>query len=370
LPRIIIAVTNDLSTDQRIKKICETLHELNFDIVLIGRELRDSLPLHRNYKTIRFKLLFNKGFLFYTEYNARLFFHLLFLKKDVLLANDLDTLLPIFLISKLFSKKLVYDSHELFTEVPELVNRTTVQKVWLAIENYIFPRLKNIYSVNDSIATYYSKKYNVTVSVIRNISVKLKNPILDTKFSKKTKGNKKMIILQGSGINIDRGTEEAVAMMQFVENTILYIIGGGDVFKKLKKLIEKYGLNEKIFLKGKLPYDELLEYTKIADLGLSLDKSTNLNYEYALPNKIFDYIQCNIPILASNRKEVSELINKNNIGFVTDTHNPKKLADIVNSIFRNRELYQSYKTNLAIAAEKYTWENESKKLIEIYTNLK
>ena len=370
MPCIIISATNDLSSDQRIKKICETLLELNFDIVLIGRELKNSLPLTRNYKTIRLKLLFNKGFLFYAEYNIRLFIRLLFLKKDILLANDLDTLLPNFLISKLFFKKLVYDSHELFTEVPELLYRTKVRKVWLAIENSIFPKLNNVYTVSDSIANYYSKKYKVQVSTIRNISIKLKNPKIDSNLSRTTKGDKKMIILQGSGINIDRGAEEAVEMMQYVENTILYIIGSGDVFDKLKKLTLKYRLNDKVFLKNKMPYDELLEYTKIADLGLSLDKSTNLNYEYALPNKIFDYIQCNIPILASNRKEVTELINGNNIGFITDTHNPKKLADTVNFIFRNREIYRQYKTNLALAAEKFTWENESKNLIEFYSNLK
>ncbi len=161
MPRIIISATNDLSTDQRIKKICETLFELNFDIVLIGRKLKSSLPLKRKYRTIRMKLLFNKGFLFYAEYNLRLFFQLLFLKKDILLSNDLDTLLPNFLISKIFSKKLVYDSHELFTEVPELISRPKVQKVWIKLEKYILPKLNNVYTVNNTIANYYSKKYGI-----------------------------------------------------------------------------------------------------------------------------------------------------------------------------------------------------------------
>ena len=173
MPRIIISATNDLSTDQRIKKICETLYALNFDIVLIGRKLSNSLPLNRKYRTIRMKLLFKKGVLFYAEYNIRLFFQLLFLKKDILLSNDLDTLLPNYLISKMFFKKLVYDSHELFTEVPELIERRGVQKVWLSIEKFIFPKLKNVYTVNNSIASYYSNKYTVSVGIVRNISVKL-----------------------------------------------------------------------------------------------------------------------------------------------------------------------------------------------------
>ena len=359
-----------MSTDQRIKKICKTLYASNFDIVLIGRSLKNSLPLNRKYRTIRMKLIFDRGFLFYAEYNVRLFFHLLILKKDILLSNDLDTLLPNFLISKLFFKKLVYDSHELYTEVPELTERKYVQKVWLALEKIIFPKLKNVYTVNNSIANIYSKKYDVSVRVVRNVSVKLKNIAINQELSNKIKGDKRMLIIIGSGINRDRGAEEAVAMMQYVENVVLFIIGGGDVFEKLKTMIIKLDLRNKVTILDKMTHQELMEYTKIADLGLSLDKGTNLNYEYSLPNKVFDYIQCNVPILATNRKEVAAIINKNKIGYITASLDPKKLANTVKLIFKDQELYSTTKNNLKIAAEKYSWENESKILTEIYSNLR
>ena len=369
MQRIIISATNDLVTDQRVKKVCETLLDLNFDILLIGRKLPNSLAVERNYKIIRMSLLFNKGFLFYAEYNIRLFLKLLFLKSDILLANDLDTLLPNFLVSKLFSIKLVYDSHELFTEVPELTSRPKVRNIWLKIEKAIFPKLKNIYTVNDKIADLYSEKYHVPVKVVRNISPKLLNKNIDISLSNKIKGNKKMLILQGSGINIDRGAEEAVLMMQYVKNAVLYIIGSGDVFDKLKKYVKRYQLKEKVIIKDKMSYKDLMEYTKIADLGLSLDKGTNLNYEYSLPNKVFDYIQAQIPILASNREVVAELVTKNNIGYITKTHNTKELAEIVNKILFDKELNRTWGKNLIKAAEIYTWENESKKLKEIFKNV-
>ncbi len=140
MKRIIVSVTNDLTTDQRVAKVCDTLTKMGFSVLLIGRKLKNSENINRNYKIVRFRLLFNKGFLFYAEYNLRLFFKLLFLKKDVLLSNDLDTLLPNYLIHKIFKTKLVYDSHELFTEVPELTNRPFVQKFWLTIEKNIFTK--------------------------------------------------------------------------------------------------------------------------------------------------------------------------------------------------------------------------------------
>jgi glycosyltransferase involved in cell wall biosynthesis len=178
-----------------------------------------------------------------------------------------------------------------------------------------------------------------------------------------------MLILQGSGINIDRGAEEALEMMQYVENVILYIIGSGDVFNILKEKRKLLNIENKVIILDRMPYKKLLEYTKVADLGLSLDKNTNLNYEYSLPNKIFDYIQCNTPILASSRKLVAKLITKHNIGKVTTTHNTKKVAEIVNEILDNKKEYETWKTNLKKTAEIYNWENESKKLIEIYKNL-
>lgn len=369
MPRIVVSVINDLVTDQRVRKVCQTLQSNGYDIILIGRKLQDSLPIKRPYKTHRMHLLFTKGFLFYAEYNTRLFFKLLFVKKDILLANDLDTLLPNYLISKIFKKKLVYDSHELFTEVPELTNRPGVQKVWLKIEKSIFPKLKNVITVNQIIADVYNKKYGVPVNIIRNISNKIEQVSPDKDLSIRIKGANKMLILQGSGINKDRGAEEAVAMMQYLEDTILVIVGGGDVFEDLKILVTDLGLENKVKIMGRLPYDELLAYTKIADLGLSLDKNTNLNYEYSLPNKVFDYIQCQVPLMVSNRRVVAKLVTDNDIGVVFNEHHPKKMAETVQTAFENREQYRRWKQNLIPAAEKYNWENESKKLIAIYNNI-
>lgn len=369
MKRIIVSVTNDLVTDQRVFKVCKTLQELDFDILLVGRKLKDSPPISRPYKTKRMRLIFNKGFLFYAEYNIRLLFLLLISKKSVLLSNDLDTLLPNYLVSKIQNKKLVYDSHELFTEVPELISRPKVQKIWLKIEEWIFPNLKNCYTVNYIIAKIYNDKYNVKVKVVRNIAPRLVSKSANFEFSNKIKGSKKMLILQGSGINVDRGAEEAVAMMQYLEGYILYIIGSGDIFDKLKDMVRELNLDSKIKIIDRIPYIELIEYTKIADLGLSLDKNTNLNYEYSLPNKVFDFIQTNTPMLVSNRKVVAQLVNKNNIGLVTDSHDPMKLAQLISDAFEDTNLYSQWQTNIKEAAKIYNWENESEKLKEIYSSL-
>lgn len=372
LKKIIVSVTNDLTTDQRVKKVCDTLGNLGFKILLVGRKLPNSLPLQRNYTTKRIQLLFNKGFLFYTEYNIRLFFFLLFTKKDLLLSNDLDTLLPNYLVSKIQGKKLVYDSHELFTEIPELTQRPLVKKIWLTIEKWIFPKLKNCYTVNHKIAEIYAEKYGIQVKVIRNIAkkepYKNQNQQLIHKIKAQNKG-KKMLILQGTGINVDRGAEEAVLMMQYVKNAILYIVGGGDVFPKIKQLVKDKNLDDSVIIVDKIPYEELKTYTHLADIGLSLDKNTSLNYEYSLPNKIFDYIQAETPLLVSNRVVVAQIVTKEHIGKVITHINVKHLAKTINEIFENKQEYQNWKENLRKVSNIYTWQNEAVELKKIYSNL-
>lgn len=366
MKRIVVSVSNHLSHDQRVHKICSKLLEQQFDVLLIGRNYPKNISINRKYKTHRFNLLFNRGFLFYAEFNIRLFFKLIFLEKDVLLANDLDTLLPNFLIGKIFGKKIIYDSHELFTEVPELKNRPLIKKIWLTIEKICLPSVNKMYTVNHLIADFYHNKYGINCQVVRNISNQIKDTYVNPLFAKNIKKGRKMLILQGTGINIDRGAEEAIEMMQYLEGYILYIIGSGDVFEKLKQIRVDLNLQDSVKIIDRLPYNELIKYTLIADLGLSLDKNTNLNYQYSLPNKIFDYIQTETPILASNRPLIESLVKKYQIGAITASHNPKYLAEKVETIFKDKSNYETWKSNLRKLKNKYCWENESKKLMDIF----
>jgi hypothetical protein len=160
--RAIISVSNDLQTDQRVVRTCSALLEKGYDILLIGRRTEENPELNRPYETRRFRMLFKKGFLFYAEFNTRLFGTLLFERKNLLYANDLDTLLPNFLVAKISQTPLVYDSHEYFTEVPELQNRPFIKTFWKKLEATLFPRLKNVITVNEKLAEIYSEKYNVS----------------------------------------------------------------------------------------------------------------------------------------------------------------------------------------------------------------
>ncbi len=369
MKKAIVSVINDLSTDQRVHKVCSTLHNLGYDVTLVGRKQRSSLPLAgRDYKAKRMFLLFEKGVFFYSEYQIRLFFYLMFHKADVLVSNDLDTLLPNYLISKLKSANLVYDSHELFCEVPELQGNPRKKNIWKRLERWIFPKLKFVFTVNDSIAEIYGNEYNVEVKVVRNIpkTIDQTNVKLLSKSDLGLPGNKKIIVLQGSGINIDRGGEEAVAAMQYVNDAVLLIIGSGDVIAILKQMVIDFKLDDKVKFIGKVPFEKLMQYTRHADLGLTLDKDTNINYHFSLPNKLFDYIHAGVPVLSSNLPEIKKIISEYSIGDCIDNHNPQHIADKINRILSDEALLQMWKKNTKIAGRNLNWENEEKQLTLVY----
>ena len=365
-----VSVINDLVTDNRVNKTCMALIECGYDVTLVGRKLSNSLPIPNwTFKTIRLKMIFKKGPLFYFFFNLRLFFVGLINKTDLFYANDLDTLAPMFLLSKLKKKPLIYDSHELFCEVPELKASRIKKSIWQKLEGYIIPKLQTCITVNVSIAKIYEAKYNVPFYIIRNISDFDQTFIPKSRVQLSLPEDKKIILLQGAGINVDRGAEELIDAMEFVQNAVLYIIGSGDVWENLKqKVLFNKNIQNKVVLINKLPKSELINYTFNADLGLSIDKNTNLNYLYSLPNKIFDYIQAEIPILASRLPEIENIILQYKIGDFIDDHNPKTIANKLNEMLYSQQL-SSYKKYLAIAKKEITWKSEKEKLLTIIKNI-
>jgi len=369
--RAIVSVTNDLYTDQRVHKVCLFLESQGYSVLLVGRNRKTSIPLpKRTYATKRINLFFDKGAKFYAEYNFRLFFYLLFKRSCLLVSNDLDTLLANYAASKFKpNSRLVYDSHEYFTEVPELLNRPKVQKIWEGIEAWIFPKIETIYTVNQSIANIYREKYKKEIYVVRNISPLWIPEKLQTKSELGIPENKKIIIIQGAGINIDRGAEEAVEAMKFIENAVLILVGDGDVIPNLKKYVETNRLHEKVKFYDRKPYLKMMNYTFHADIGLTLDKATNLNYKFSLPNKVFDYIHTETPIVSTALAEISNIVEKYDVGRILADFTPPNLANLLNELLSDEELLARLKANCKHTKTIENWEKETEILQQIYPKI-
>ncbi len=363
--KITVSVISDLTTDQRVIRICTTLQDMGFKVSVIARSFNNSLPLAEyNFAASRIKCHFRKGILQYAEFNLKLFIKLLFCKTAYFLANDLDTLIPNYIISKIRGKKLIYDTHEYFTGVPELKHSHLKRKTWKFFENRIFPKLKTVYTVNNSVKDKYAEEYGNTIAVVRNVPVTEKITAYNMPENWQ---NKTILMLQGAGINEGRGGIELLEAMKFLpEKYLLVFIGGGNQWEQIKKKRMDWGLEHKVEMINKLPPIKLKKYTGLATIAFSLDSFDDLNCLYNLPNKIFDYIHASVPVIATAIPEVKYIVEKYNCGICIESNAPQKLADAVLLMMADNELYLTFKQNCAKAAQELCWENEQLLLKAIY----
>jgi glycosyltransferase involved in cell wall biosynthesis len=369
-PRLIFSVTNCICHDQRVMKIAETVSMLNCDITIIGRKKGNCCNLTKiPYETKRFKMLFKKGFLFYKFFNIRLFIFLLFHKNDILVSNDLDTLLSNFLVSKIKRTPLVYDSHEYFTEMPEVQNRPFVKWFWTKIEKSIFPKLKYVMTVSEPIALRYENLYHIKPLVVRNISKNTTHIIPFKREELNLRQNDLLVILQGTGINIDKGAEELIDAVNSTDGVVLLIIGSGDLISELKRRVGKLKIGEKVRFIPVLQWEELMKYTKTADAGMCLEKDTNLNYRYSLPNKLFDYISAGIPVIANDLPESGKIIKENNCGIIISSVTPENISFALSELRDNPVRLAELKRNAVATSAKLNWEIESEKVKDFYNKI-
>lgn len=353
--KIIVSVTNDLSTDQRVHKVCTSLKSWGFEVLLVGRMQKGSLPLNREYATHRMALLFKRGPLFYMEYNLRLFFFLLFRKSELLLSNDLDTLLPNYLISVCKNTPLVYDSHELFPEAPELQYRSRVKRFWERLESFLLPRLKHAYTVCDAIAAHYKERYGLNFKVVRNVPFLIEKDSLE-------KTRPPIVLYQGA-INPGRGLELAIRAMVCLEEAQLLIVGDGVGLQSLKELAKEIGVEDRVCFEGRVPYEKLKSYTNRASVGLLLEEPLGLSFTYALPNKLFDYIHADLPFVASPLLEVEKIMDQYKVGALLQERKPAVLANQIKAILEQPSDLEAF----VAAKQSLCWQKESEQLRLVFS---
>lgn len=368
--KVAFSVTNCICNDQRVLKMAGTVEQLGCDITIIGRKSGDccktgSVP----FRTKRFSMIFKRSFLFYAFFNFRLYIYLLFNKFDILVANDLDTLLPNYLVSGFKRCQLIYDSHEYFTGVPELQDRHFVKWVWKSIEKNIFPRLKNIVTVSDSIAELYLSEYQIKPVVVRNCSPQAGIIVPFSRSELGVREDNLLMIFQGTGINRDRGGEELIEAVDITRDVSLLIVGAGDSLETIKEKVNSLNLGNRIKFIPKCEWKTLIRFTASADAGLSLDKNTNINYLYSLPNKLFDYLSAGIPVIATNLPELSRIIKEFQCGMLIPSPDPVEISKAICALRDNKALLEELKKNSVLASESMNWEKEALKVKDLYKSV-
>jgi glycosyltransferase involved in cell wall biosynthesis len=377
LATLIFTVTNDLSYDQRMQRICGSLAAEGYDVLLIGRNKRKSIPLiKQNFRQKRLHSWFQKGPGLYIEYNFRLFFYLLFCNMDAICAIDLDTILPCYFISLFRNKKRVYDAHELFTEMKEIVSRPLILKWWMSVEGFAVPKFKNGYTVNQSLVHELNRRYGVQYEMVRNLP---KYEVPNTKYEiqkeadksdeyRSTTNDEPATILYQGAVNEGRSFETLIPAMQHV-NATLMICGDGNFFEQTKQLIKQYNVEEKVQMKGYVTPAELKVITPTARIAVMLFEATGMNQYHSLANRFFDYIMAGVPQICVNYPEYKAINDKYNIALMIDDTKVETIAAALNTLLSDDTLHEQLSKNCLKAREELNWRSEEKKLIAFYQQL-
>ena len=306
-------------------------------------------------------MLFKKGKLFYAEFNLKAFLHLLFLRFDAVCAIDLDAIVPCYLVSRLRNKKRIYDAHELFCELPEVMSRPRIYKAWKKIERWCLPHFKHGYTVSESISAEYNRMYGHHYDTVRNITLLQSHQYFDVSLPEA------YILYQGA-LNEGRGMEYLIPAMQHV-SVPLVICGEGNFSAKARALVKDLDLEQKVFFHGMVEPAVLPTYTLYAMAGINLGDGTGLNNYLSLNNKFFDYIHGLLPQVCMDFPEFRRINEQFEVAVLVRELNSDAVAQAINSLLDNEDLHEKLKTNCSRAKLVLNWQQEEKKLISFYNKL-
>ena len=358
--RIVLTVTSDPAYDQRMIRICTSLQAAGYDVLLIGRHRPNSgeLPA-RPFRQKRIRQRIDQGKLFYALYNIKLFFILLFTKADCFCAIDLDTILPVYYAARIRRLPRVYDAHELFTEMEEVVTRPATHKMWLAIERHTVPHFPLGYTVNESYVREYRRMYGVKYAIVRNATIL--RPLEIPPKPEKT------ILYQGA-VNHGRCFPELIRAMQHVD-TQLVICGEGNYYVEAQALVQELGLEQKVIFKGYVKPEELRSYTLSAYVGITLFVATSRSNELSLANRFFDYMHAAVPQLAMAYPEYEAINGEYEVASLVDVVTPETVAAALNRLLTDEDYYRHLQSECMKAREVYCWQREEECLLSVYAKV-
>lgn len=261
--------------------------------------------------------------------------------------------------------KLIYDCHEL--ESHRNGKGALMRFAIRTLEKLFIPWTELVITVSPSIQEYYRKKYNLSfVALIRNLPNEMQISHSNTLRENLGLKDKQMVFLYQGMLGKGRGIEVLLNAFELRKTADAVIVFMG--FGTLKEQIEDYASrNENIFFVPAVSYSDIPKYTGSADVGVNSVEPTCLSYKYSLPNKLFEYIQSEIPVLTNPLPDCAALVNEFKVGKVISNWNAETINDVVNDMLK--EDLNVYQSHLKSAKKILNWEVEEQVLISAYKSI-
>jgi len=355
--------------DRIFQKECKTLAKAGYEVYLIAQHDKEEtvdgvhiipLPNTRN-RYQRILLL-----------PIRALNIALNLGADVYHFHDPE-LLPVGILLKLFSrKKVIYDVHEDYSK--QILSKPYIPRILRKSIAYVVKMLEYISSLFfDSIVT-------ATDDILRNFSyhkkaISIKNfPIIEN-FSdtKKVNGSRKDVfnLIYIGGLTEERGIIEVVRALEFVNSKkqLKLILCGKFTPPDLEVKVRSLKGFEKVEYLGWVDFGKIPDFLNKADAGIVCLHPIP-NYLTSLPVKLFEYMLAGLPVIASNFPLWKEIVEGNNCGICINPLDLKDIAEAIKYLIEHPDEARKMGENgRKVVLEKYNWQKEGEKLIELYEKL-
>lgn len=289
---------------------------------------------------------------------------------DLVIAHDLTALKSAHRISREWNVPLIYDAHELYYE--QKVFSEKQKRLMRKVEEKLIRDCDVVFTVNESIA-------NVMAAAYENTSPKVLLNTIDPPEDFDPNANynlireklelpaESVIILFQGGLSRDRNLENLVKSMRYIKhpNAVLVLLGNGPLSGVLQKEVKRNQLNRRVYFLEAVPQKELIFWTASADVGIIPYPHVDLNSYYCTPNKLFEFIQAGVPIIANDSPELRRFVHDTGFGKVGLMDSPESIARLIDSVLMDIDFLAEAKRRIFERQREFTWSASIQRYLDI-----
>jgi len=360
---ITIAFLGNANYDTRVTNLADSLTADGVDVKIISFDWKTPGFTSVSGNRSVFKLTKKKNpFGFYLNFIIILFKELLKTKSSIYFAEDIQTLPIVTFIAKLRKAKVYYNSREFYAFLAGLRNKPKTQTVIRMLEKFFINKVDKVLVTGEKDAEFLTEYYGLSnIVVIRNLpSLKRADAPMNFREMLNISADKTILLYQGVILE-GRGLEPLLKAMQNVKMCELVILGDGEFKTKYEQFAVKLKIEKRVHFLGNIEQKKLINYTAAADIGVALIENISKSYYYALPNKLFEYIMAELPVLVSNLPQMKKITEEYQVGYVVDLEQDN-LTDVLKKITENKYNLIEYKENCIKAKKELNWEKEYEKV--------
>jgi len=285
-------------------------------------------------------------------------------KADAVHAHDVNVLPTAWLAAKLSGARIIYDAHEISTSRE---GYSSFRKLVGVVERFLMPRVQGSITTTDARAKFFARAYGVERPIVLQNRPRYQVANTSTRIRDELQLEQPwpIVVYQG-GVQQGRGLERLVRVAALVPNAYFVFIGGGRLDASLRSIAAELGLEERVRFIPTVALAELPSYTASADIGVQPIENTCLNHYTTDSNKLFEYVQAGLPVVASDLPEIRRVVREHDLGLLVPAGDTEALATALQSLVEDKSTRDFHAERSRTAAAVLNWEAQEGELLALY----